>query len=84
MKALVVFQKGDAPQLIQNYPDPKPTQDNQVLMAVKAAAIKHLDKSQASGKHYSVKINESEGKIPGGDGVGILENGERVYALEIK
>jgi NADPH:quinone reductase-like Zn-dependent oxidoreductase len=50
---------------------------------VKAAAIKHVDKSRASGKHYSTKNDINEAKIIGSDGVGLLEDGSRVYAIGV-
>ena len=81
MKALVLFQRDGLPQVVDNYPEPQPSNDQQIVINITAAAIKHLDKSQASGKHYSTENDLSKAKIPGGDGVGILENGDRVYAL---
>lgn len=81
MKALVLFQRDGLPQVVDNYPEPQPSNDQQKVINITAAAIKHLDKSQASGKHYSTENNLSKATIPGGDGVGILENGDRVYAL---
>jgi len=48
------------------------------LIKVKAAAVKNLDKGRASGAHYG-----SYQQLPvvvGIDGVGILEDGTRVYA----
>jgi NADPH:quinone reductase-like Zn-dependent oxidoreductase len=49
----------------------------EILVAVKAAALSRLVQSQASGQHYS-----SDGRfpfVPGGDGVGVLPDGQRVY-----
>ncbi|WP_236044128.1 hypothetical protein [Pseudomonas arcuscaelestis] len=49
----------------------------EVLVHVQAAALSQLVRAQACGKHYSV------GKVlpvvPGADGVGLLEDGTRVY-----
>ena len=50
---------------------------------MKAAAIKLVDRSRASGKHYSTKNDISQAKIIGGDGVGLLEDGTRVYAIGV-
>ena len=51
--------------------------NDEVLVTVKAAALSRLVQSQASGQHYS-----SDGRfpfVPGGDGVGVLPDGQRVY-----
>jgi NADPH:quinone reductase-like Zn-dependent oxidoreductase len=51
--------------------------NDEILVTVKAAALSRLVRSQASGKHYS-----SHGRIPfvpGGDGLGVLPDGRRVY-----
>lgn len=50
-------------------------------MTVKAAAIKHLDKGAAGGGHYAGRADHMQPMIPGGDGVGLLPDGSRVYAL---
>lgn len=36
---------------------------------------------RASGKHYSTQDEEWTAKVPGGDGVGLLADGTRVYAI---
>ena len=49
----------------------------EVVVTVKAAALSRLVQSQASGQHDS-----SDGRfpfVPGGDGVGVLPDGQRVY-----
>ena len=46
------------------------------LIHVRAAALSPLVKAQASGRHYS---SGSVPFVPGVDGVGMLENGQRVY-----
>jgi len=81
MKAVVIFQKGGIPQYVENFPEPKITSENEVLMTVKASAIKNFDKSQVGGTHYSSQQNISTAKVIGNDGAGILEDGTRVYAL---
>lgn len=78
MKAAVVFEKGATPQYA-DFQDPQVTKDNEQLVYVKAASIKHLDRARASGKHYSTENEEHQPKIIGSDGAGILENGKRVY-----
>lgn len=75
MKAAVVQKLGHLPEY-STFQRPNPAQD-EVLLAVKAAALTQLVKSQAAGTHYS-----SHGIlpfIPGTDGVGTLEDGTRVY-----
>jgi NADPH:quinone reductase-like Zn-dependent oxidoreductase len=57
--------------------------DSELMLLVKASAVKNLDKMQASGKHYSTQSQEWKPKIVGGDGVGVLENGTRVYGIGI-
>ncbi len=53
-------------------PVPKPDES---LIRVRAAALSPLVKAQASGKHYSSGVVPF---IPGADGVGVLEDGQRV------
>jgi NADPH:quinone reductase-like Zn-dependent oxidoreductase len=77
MKAAVLNKLGTPP-VYQGFADPIPQNEEQILIKVKAASIKNLDKLRASGKHYA-----SYKELPvvvGVDGVGILENGKRVYA----
>ena len=81
MKALAIFQRGELPQLMDHYPEPSVQNDDELLVSVKAAAIKHLDKSRAIGKHYSAGNDLSKSHIMGGDGVGLLADGTRVFAL---
>jgi len=81
MKAAVIFPGGGVPQYTEDFPEPVAHKENEILISVTAAAVKHLDKSRASGKHYSTKTDIHQAKIPGGDGVGILPDGTRVYAL---
>ena len=80
MKAAVLHELGKAPRY-ENFTEPVIQEDNQVLITVKAAAIKNLDKARASGKHYA-----SYTKLPdvvGQDCVGALPDGTRVYAAGI-
>ena len=81
MKAVVIYQKGDLPQYTEDFPDPVARDENETVISVKAAAIKHLDRSRSSGKHYTARGDLSSAKIIGGDGVGILPDGTRVFAL---
>lgn len=82
MKAAVLYQKDGMPQYT-DYPEPVVQNENELLISVRAAAIKHMDKSRASGKHYSTKNDTGQAKVIGGDGVGLLEDGTRVYAVGV-
>ncbi len=81
MKAAVMYQKGDMPQYTEDFPEPIICGKDELLISMKAVAIKHIDKSRASGKHYSTTGDISHAKVIGGDGVGVLKNGTRVFAL---
>jgi NADPH:quinone reductase-like Zn-dependent oxidoreductase len=62
-------------------PEPIPQGREQVVMSVKAAALKNIDKLRAREGHYA-----SYREVPvvvGNDGVGELEDGMRVYAQGI-
>ena len=75
MKAAVLRALGKPPHF-EEFPDPKPSQ-GEVIVHVKAASLKNIDKMMASGSHY-----ESYTKLPvvcGIDGVGILDDGTRVF-----
>lgn len=81
MKAAVMYQKGELPQYV-DFPEPTVQNENEVLVTVKAVAIKHFDKGTASGKHYSSNAKEG-GRVIGGDGVCFLEDGTRVYGIGV-
>jgi NADPH:quinone reductase-like Zn-dependent oxidoreductase len=83
MKAAIVFEKGGIPQYA-DFPDPIVNNDNEALIFVKAASIKHLDRARASGKHYSTENKEHRSTIVGSDGVGLLESGSKVYFFSKK
>ena len=80
MKAAVLYNFGSAP-VYDNYPDPVPQHEEEVLMTVTAASVKNLDKLRASGTHYASYAHLPA--IVGIDGVGRLEDGTRVYAQGI-
>lgn len=82
MKAAVVFEKGSTPQFA-DFAEPN-VMENEVLVSVKAASIKNLDKARASGKHYSTENDVHQPTIIGSDGVGYLENGSKVYFFSKK
>ena len=75
MQAAVVTVLGQAPRY-QTFPDPVVAED-EVPIKVLAAGLHPIVKARASGSHYS-----SAGEVPfvpGVDGVGIREDGSRVY-----
>lgn len=80
MKAVVAYPNGALPECI-DVPEPTTQNENEVLVTVKAVAVKHLDKSKAAGKHYSSDTAKENGRIVGGDGVCLLPTGERVFAI---
>jgi len=75
VKAAVLHALGKPPRF-EDFPDPQP-RPNEVKVRVKAASLKNVDKAMASGSHY-----DSHSELPvvcGIDGVGILDDGTRVY-----
>jgi NADPH:quinone reductase-like Zn-dependent oxidoreductase len=77
MKAAVLHKIGETPKY-EDYPDPKPSNDQEMVIRVKAATIKNIEKMIASGSHY-----DSIDHLPmvmGFDGVGVTEDGRRVLA----
>lgn len=81
MRAAVLVSGEDTPRFVTDFPQPELTSGDQVLLSMKAAAIKHLDRSRASGKHYSAGSTASALKVLGGDGVGVTADGARVFAF---
>jgi NADPH:quinone reductase-like Zn-dependent oxidoreductase len=80
MKAAVLYGDGGAPQYV-DVPEPVPQNDHELLVSIKAVALKHFDKSRAKGTHYSTKGDPQDAKVIGGDGACQLPDGTRVYAL---
>ncbi|MGA3132340.1 MAG: zinc-binding alcohol dehydrogenase family protein [Terracidiphilus sp.] len=76
MKAAVVEIPGQAPKY-QSFPDPM-AQDGEVLVSVRAAGLHPIVKAIASGAHYS-SAKDAGPSVPGIDGVGVLDDGSRVY-----
>ena len=75
MKAAVLHELGRPPRF-EDFPDPVPGPD-ELLLQMKAAAVTRISKSRASGSHY-----DSYRQLPticGNDGVGLLEDGTRVF-----
>jgi NADPH:quinone reductase-like Zn-dependent oxidoreductase len=75
MKAAVVMEAGRAP-VYGDFKDPRPAAGKGII-EVTASALSHVTRSRASGAHYT-----SQGElpfVPGIDGTGMTETGERVY-----
>lgn len=78
MKAAILQQFGKAPQY-GDFPEPVPENEQQIVMTVKVASIKQLDKAKASGNHYTSNVLLPA--VVGFDGAGVLDDGRRVYAM---
>jgi NADPH:quinone reductase-like Zn-dependent oxidoreductase len=75
MKAAIVMTAGSAP-VYGDFEEPL-AKAGEELISVRASALSQFSKSRASGSHYS-----SQGGLPavaGADGVGITQDGRRVY-----
>lgn len=78
MKAAILQQFGKTPQY-GDFPEPVPENEQQIVMTVKVASIKQLDKAKASGNHYTSNVLLPA--VVGFDGAGVLDDGRRVYAM---
>jgi len=78
MKA-AVYISGETPKY-GDFAEPIAQNENQLLITVKAASVKNLDKGIVSGHHYS-SDGDKQPKVPGVDGVGELADGTRVYGF---
>ncbi len=74
MKAAVLYNLGESPRFEQ-FPDPIPG-EGEVLVHVRAAALKPVDRQMASGAHYA--SFRALPAICGADGLGYLDDGSRV------
>lgn len=75
MKAAVVTAPGKAP-VYGDFETPVP-RPGEELISVRASALSHFSKSRAAGSHYSA--GSAFPAIAGSDGVGITQDGRRVY-----
>lgn len=75
MHAAVVNILGQPPKY-QQFTDPV-ADENEALVQVRAAGLHPIVKARASGAHYSASGNVP--LVPGLDGVGVLEDGRRVF-----
>lgn len=75
MKAAVLHSLGKPPRF-EDFPDPRPG-PGEVLVHVRAASLKNVEKAMANGSHY-----DSPRQLPvvcGVDGVAVLDDGTRVF-----
>lgn len=77
-----MYQNRELPQYV-DFPEPAAQNNDEILVTVKAVAIKHFDKGRAAGKHYSSDAPAEGGRVIGGDGVCLLEDGTRIYGIGI-
>lgn len=82
MKAAVMYQKGELPRYV-DFPEPVAQNNDEVLVTVKAVALKHFDKGRAAGTHYTSNAAQTGGRVVGGDGVCLLADGTRVYGMGV-
>jgi NADPH:quinone reductase-like Zn-dependent oxidoreductase len=81
MKAAILYSPGDLPQYA-DVAEPLVQDASELVFTVTAAALKNLDRSQANGTHYATPGDvQPPARIIGGDAVGTLCDGTRVYAL---
>ncbi|MGD0479325.1 MAG: zinc-binding alcohol dehydrogenase family protein [Terracidiphilus sp.] len=82
MNAAVVESPGQVPKY-QTFPDPV-VEDGEVLVRVHAAGLHPIVKGLASGSHYASAKGNPEPSVPGIDGVGVLDDGSRVYFVFVR
>ncbi|MDE1162493.1 MAG: zinc-binding alcohol dehydrogenase family protein [Acidobacteriaceae bacterium] len=75
MKAAVITTAGQPP-VYADAPEPSP-KAGELLLRVQASALSQLAKGRAAGTHYSA--DNVLGTIAGVDGVGLTDDGRRVY-----
>jgi NADPH:quinone reductase-like Zn-dependent oxidoreductase len=75
MKAAVLREFGASPEY-SDFEEPRASED-EMIVDVEAAGLNHLDLLKASGKHYLTR--KALPRVVGGDGVGRLPDGRRVY-----
>lgn len=83
MKAAVLYHPKETPRYISDFPEPVPASEDEILISVTAAAVKHIDRSKATGRHYSNEIAGFRPNVIGGDGVGVMSDGTRIFALGV-
>ena len=81
MQAAVVNILGQSP-TYQSFPDPVPV-EGEALIQVRAVGLHPVVKALASGSHYAAAGAEGPA-VPGIDGVGVLEDGSRVFFVFVR
>lgn len=76
MNAAVLHAQGQTPHF-EPFPDPEPG-EHETLLTVRAASLKPIDRAIAAGSHYHHL--DMLPTVVGVDGVGVLEDGTRVYS----
>lgn len=81
MKAAVLHAVGEAPRY-EDFEEPVPNED-EALVRMRAASLKNIERMMADGSHYDDGSHHEAGgglsAVVGIDGVGVLEDGTRVY-----
>ncbi|WP_232341360.1 quinone oxidoreductase family protein [Hymenobacter ginkgonis] len=78
-----MYPQGDGPHYAEVV-EPVAQDDDQLVLRVSAAALKHFDGGRAKGTHYSSQPNHAQpAQVIGGDAVGTLPDGTRVFALGV-
>jgi NADPH:quinone reductase-like Zn-dependent oxidoreductase len=80
MKAALLKKEGSFP-VYTDISDPLPKNDDQLVVNVRASSIKQLDLQKAAGTHYTHFT--SLPVVVGMDGVAVMEDGQRIYAMGI-
>jgi NADPH:quinone reductase-like Zn-dependent oxidoreductase len=76
MNAAVLHAFNESPRF-ERFSEPKVAEENEVIVHVRAAALKPIDKQMASGSHYAAFC--ALPVVCGMDGVGCLDDGRRVF-----
>lgn len=82
MHAAVVNVPGESPKY-QSFPDPV-AEEGEALVHVRAAGLHPIVKGLASGSHYASGGAGQGPAVPGVDGVGVLDDGRRVYFVFVR
>jgi NADPH:quinone reductase-like Zn-dependent oxidoreductase len=81
MKAAVLHAVGETPRY-EDFEEPVPNED-EALVRMRAASLKNIERMMADGSHYDDGSHHEAGgglsAVVGIDGVGVLEDGTRVY-----
>jgi NADPH:quinone reductase-like Zn-dependent oxidoreductase len=80
MKAALLKKEGNFP-IYTDISVPLPKNDDQLVVNVRASSIKQLDLQKAAGTHYTHFT--SLPVVVGMDGVAVMEDGQRIYAMGI-